>query len=124
MASVTHGGYTVISNAEGGWIYTPGHKGNARQVRVLARSTVARVAKMALQPAPHKLDITWVGAEEDWPDFKARITQLYNNPPGTLSVPDEPSVPNTAFMGQPSFSEKRKVEDGYLYEIGMELLEL
>lgn len=124
MASVKHGDDDIISNAEGGWNYTPGHKGNAREVRKLARARRARAAEMALDPAPHKLDVTFVGSEAAWASFRARLTMLYSKGSGTLRVPGEPDVFYTVFMGQPSISERRMVEDGVLYEIGMELMEL
>jgi len=124
MASVMHGGFPIISNAEGGWNYTPGHKGNARQIRKLARAKRARIADLALDPAPHKLDVTFVGSESAWAAFKVRLTNMYARGADTLSVPGEPDVPLTVFMGQPSIGERKVVEDGVLYEIGMELMEL
>lgn len=127
MASVTFAGVTVVSESDGegcGWVYTPGQKGNAREVRRLARAKTARVAEMASNPSVHSLVLTVVGNTSFISSFRSRLESLYARGAGTLVVPDYPTVQNAVFMGDPAWSEQRRVEDGYMYDIIVELLEL
>lgn len=117
----------MLSEAEGagcGWTYSPGQKGNAREIRKLARARRARVAEMASDPAAHRLVLTIAGNESFIGTIRSRLSALYRRPPGTLAVPDFPSVPHCVFRGDPQWSDQKRIEDGYLYDITVELMEL
>ena len=86
---------------------------------------------MALQPVTHSLTVTVTVTEAETTTFRNRLESLYGGSIGTLSVPGFPSVSQTVFVGQPSWSEQKKSDnlDGdeterYIYDVTLEIMEL
>jgi len=125
MATVLHAGRTVISDEEGGWVFTPGHRGQDIQVVKMARSTRVKVKDMGKSGATHKLSVDFVGTQGQFQTFLNRLTNLYNFTTGSLSVPGFGSTAPCIPQGSPSISEQKALADNeYLYTIDMEFLEL
>lgn len=125
VTTVKHDGRTVISSDEGGWNYSPGHKGNNLAVVTLARAKRSKLAERAVTPGSHRLTVYFYGTEAGMASFRTRLETLYNGQVGTLEVPGHPNVSKCAFVGKPNISPQKAGPGGnYGYDIELEILEL
>lgn len=135
MATVTHAGRNIISNSQGGWVWSGTVKPlyNMQSV-TLAKATRAKLKRYANKTVRHPIAVTFVGTLAEVKSFKTAIGNLYDGTVGTLTVPLESggndTVNRCAFTGEPSFGEMQRVEptDGgaaqYLIDVNLEVEEL
>lgn len=131
MATVVHASRDVISNSEGGWVFTPAAK-PARNMQpvVLARVARAKLRRVASQPVTHSLTVTFIGTESGCTAFRTRIRNLYDGTIGLLTVPEFGTISQCCFMGEPRFSEQTACEPTDLgakqwwYDVDLEIMEL
>ena len=125
MASVSHAGRTIVTDAQGGWLFTPGATGNTGQIVSFTRSMALKVRMMATAGCVHRLTVDFSGTQGACLGFIDDVRALYDYTVGTLDVDGFGTFPSCVFLGNPSFSEVVALANNrYLVTVQMEIQQL
>lgn len=109
-ATITFRGVTLKAAAEGGYQFTPGSQGNARQLVPMARASAMLFKEMAFDGAAHQLTIFFVHATQD--TIRARVQAAYAASEGALVVPGYGTFNDCVLIGKPQWGPQQKIKHG------------